>query len=80
MAAGQQYKVVPFIGTINDTQDATHVAGQLESVINTHASQGWVFDQIQDVSIRVKPGCLAALFGAKESYTRFDQIVFRKSV
>ncbi len=73
-----KYKVVPFIGKIKSGQMAGEVSSQLESVINQHASQGWTLDQIQSVNIEVKPGCLAGLFGAKESYVKFDQIVFKQ--
>ena len=73
-----KYKVVPFIGKIKSSQTASEVSRQLESVINDHASAGWTLDQIQSVNIEVKPGCLAGLFGAKESYVKFDQVVFRQ--
>ena len=72
------YKVVPFIGKIKSSQSAAEVSGQLETLINGHAAQGWTLDQIQSVNIEVKPGCLAGLFGAKEVYVKFDQVVFRK--
>lgn len=72
------YKVAPFIGKMKSSQSAAEVSGQLESLINSHASQGWALDQIQSVNIEVKPGCLAGLFGAKEVYVKFDQVVFRK--
>jgi len=35
---------------------------------------------LADVNIEAKPGCLAALLGAKTAYIRFDQIVFRRAV
>ena len=73
-----KYKVVPFIGKIKSSQSAGEVSSQLESVINQYAGQGWTLDQIQSVNIEVKPGCLAGLFGAKESYVKFDQIVFKQ--
>ncbi len=76
--ATYQYKVVPFIGKIKSSQSASEVSSQLQSVINENASQGWELDQVQAVNIEVKPGCLAGLFGAKEVYTKFDQVIFRK--
>jgi len=72
------YKVVPFIGKIKSSQSAAEVSGQLQSLINAEAGQGWELDQIQAVNIEVKPGCLAGLFGAKEVYIKFDQVIFRK--
>jgi hypothetical protein len=71
------FKVVPFIGKIKSNQSATDVSGQLESLINSYVAQGWEFVELGNVNIEVKPGCLAGLLGAKESYIRFDQIVFR---
>lgn len=73
-----QYKVVPFIGKIKSSQSASEVSSQLQAVINAEASQGWELDQVQAVNIEVKPGCLAGLFGAKEVYIKFDQVIFRK--
>jgi hypothetical protein len=72
------YKVVPFMGKIKSRQSAAEVSGQLQSLINGEAGQGWELDQIQAVNIEVKPGCLAGLFGAKEVYIKFDQVIFRK--
>ena len=74
-----KYKVVPFIGKIKSNQSAAEVSGQLETLINSHAAQGWILDQIQAVNIEVKPGCLAGFLGAKEVYVKFDQVVFRKN-
>ncbi len=72
------YKVVPFIGRIKSSQSASEVGGQLQSLINAEASQGWDLDQIQAVNIEIKPGCLAGLFGAKVVYVKFDQVIFRR--
>lgn len=74
-----QYKVVPFIGQIKSNQSAVEVAKQLESAIAQNAAQGWEFCQLSDVNIQIQPGCLAGLLGAKESYARFDQLIFRKA-
>jgi hypothetical protein len=75
-----QYQVVPFIGKIKSNQSAADVAGQLQGVISQYATQGWEFQQMGDVNIEVQAGCLAGLLGAKTSYMRFDQIIFRKAV
>jgi hypothetical protein len=73
-----QYKVVPFIGKIKGKQSAEEVSSQLQGVIDSITQQGWEFYQMADVNIEVKPGCLAGLSGAKESYVRFDQLIFRR--
>lgn len=74
-----QFKVVPFIGQIKGNQSSADVAKQLEAVISQHSTQGWEFYQLSDVNIEVQPGCLAGLLGAKVSYVRFDQLIFRKA-
>ena len=71
------YKVVPFIGRSRGNLSASEVAQQLEITINQHSASGWEFVQLSDVNIEVQPGCLAGLLGAKISYARFDQLVFR---
>lgn len=73
------YKVVPFIGKIKNGQGAQEVSKQLQSMIDAHVNDGWEFYQLSDTNIEISPGCLAALFGAKESYVKFDQVIFRKA-
>ena len=73
------YKVVPFIGSIKRNQGASEVSAQLESTINEYAKQGWEFYELDEVNIAVSPGCLASLFGSKTEYTKFDQVIFRKT-
>ena len=75
-----QYKVVPFIGRIQGSQSTSDVSEQLQSLINQYAAQGWEFHQINDVNIEVRPGCLAGLFGAKTSYVKLDQAIFRMEI
>ena len=73
-----EYRVLPFIGQLKAKQAATEVSKQLQGLIDTQAIEGWEFCQVNDVNIRVEPGCLGGLFGAKASYIRFDQIIFRR--
>lgn len=37
------YKVVPFSAAVSSTQDASHVASQIEDIISTHAADGWEY-------------------------------------
>ena len=73
-----RYKVMPFIGKITSKQSAVDVSDQLEELINEGAKAGWQFEQVNNVNIEIHPGCLAAFFGAKASYVRFDMVVFKK--
>jgi hypothetical protein len=76
--ANSQYKVVPFIGTMKANGSTQEVAAQLEAAINQNSTDGWEFHTLNDVSIEVRPGCLAGLFGAKTAYIQFDQLIFKR--
>lgn len=78
--AKYEYRVVPFIGRINDNQGADVAGKQLAELIAKNSYGDWELHQVTDVNIEVKPGCLPALFGAKVSYVRFDQVIFKKPV
>lgn len=73
-----EYKVVPFEGKIKETDPVGVVSLQLMQIINEHASQGWELYTIGEINIRVSPGCLSALFGAKDAYVKYNQIIFRR--
>jgi len=72
------YVVKPFIGLIKGNQSAKDVSDQLQTMINGYAKKGWDFCSVSEVNIKISPGCLAALFGRGNEYTKFDQVVFRR--
>ena len=77
--ANYVYKVVPFEGKIKGSGSAAEVSNQLQSVINGIAAEGWELVTLADVGIEISPGCLAGLLGAGKTYTRFDQLIFRRT-
>lgn len=76
-----EYLVVPFVGQLKSgvfsVENAQNVTAQLQAVINQYGQQGWEFYRIDKVDVQIKPGCLAALFGASAAVITFDQIIFR---
>ena len=74
------YKAIPFMGSVKGDEGADVVAQQLTTSINAHSKDGWELVQLSDVNIEVKPGCLAGIFGARVSYVRFDQLIFRRPI
>lgn len=72
------YSVSPFIGSIKGGQSAKDVAQQLQALINQYAQKGWEFCSVSEVNIEVAPGCLAALLGKGNEYTKYDQVIFRR--
>ncbi len=75
----REYLVVPFVGRIRAGGDVGQVSSQLQAVITQYASQGWELHSLNAVSIEVKPGCLAALFGARVAYVSYDQVIFQRA-
>ncbi len=47
-------------------------------LINQEANGGWKFHSMENISVTQKPGCLASIFGQKESITYFNMLVFSK--
>lgn len=75
-----QYKCVPgpknlVVNKINDMDKAVV---QFSDLINQHCEAGWDFFSLEEVSVTRQPGCLAGLFGAKESTVNYNMLVFKK--
>lgn len=56
------------------------VADQFTQFVSNYAAEGFEFFRCDEVPFRVTPGCLAGLFGAKESYGHCTIVTFRKKV
>jgi hypothetical protein len=73
------YKVIPFAGQAKSSRIG-EVSNQLQGLINRETSDGWEFYQLGNLNIEASPGCIAALFGAKNVYIQLDQLIFRRPV
>jgi hypothetical protein len=51
---------------------------QFSQLINSNCVDGWDFYALEEVAVTNKPGCLASLFGAKESTVMYNMLVFKK--
>jgi len=54
-------------------------AKYLEHVVNEEAQGGWEFLRVDTIGVSSSPGCLASLFGAKETIVSYYVITFKKS-
>lgn len=54
-------------------------AKYLEAVVNREAADGWDFMRIDQIGVSSSPGCLAGLFGAKESVELYYVITFKRA-
>ena len=73
-----QYKVVPVRGDIKEKDNVNAATKQLQSTIDENVGEGWELWQLGNLSIKISPGCLQGLFGAKETVVTYDQLIFRK--
>jgi hypothetical protein len=66
-------------GLFASAPDPSQLAAQyLEQQVGHMAQQGWEFYRVDPIGVRTAPGCLAGLFGAKESYSIYYVITFRR--
>ena len=76
-----EYKVVPFIATLNqqkETSDA--VAEQLEKLIKMANLKGWEYVRLESVSTYIQAGTGCFGLGAKPGYmASYQMVVFSKS-
>jgi hypothetical protein len=77
-----QYKVIPFVGSLDQkkTFSSQHVAEQLEGVISKYNADGWTYVRLESVSTYVAAdnGCFG-LVGTKPGFNTSRQvIVFKK--
>ena len=48
----------------------------MEKILNEEARNGWRLDQIGQIMVGERPGCLAGLFGASTVYCNYNMMVF----
>jgi hypothetical protein len=75
------YKMIQIPRTLQvtaKTQD-TALASLMQDLVNQHAVGGWEFYRVDALSVMVPAGCLAALGGARETYTQYSVVCFRKT-
>lgn len=81
-ASGYEYLVVPFVGSLKgglfSLENASAVSLHLQTVINHYVGQGWDYYSTEKINVLVTAGCLASLFGQRDSFITFDQIIFRR--
>ena len=75
------YKMVqmpPNIEIQEGTSTRGRAAGYLEGVVNEYARDGWEFFRVDQIGIRINPGCLAGMFGARADTVVYYVVTFRK--
>ena len=75
-----QYKVIPFVASIDQKNQPSSVAEQLEKIIAKYSADGWAYVRLESVTTLVAGdnGCFG--LGAKPGYNTSRQvIVFEKN-
>lgn len=76
-----EYKTIPMPTGIlekvnNEAEDA---ALFLEKMLNEHGAEGWEFQGVESIKIKVQPGCKDAFFKLKRTYGYFCNVaIFRR--
>lgn len=76
-----QYKMIqvpPNIQVQAKEHRGNEAAAYLENIVNTTARDGWEFYRVDEIGVKVSPGCLAALLGQKDVFSNYYVISFRK--
>jgi len=80
MNTEMEYKVVPFVATLDQKKETTAVvANQLEKLIERYTNDGWDYIRLESVSTYVQPdpGCFG--IGAKPGHmSSYQMVVFSK--
>lgn len=72
-------QVPPSIQVDAKTHKGNEAAAYLESVVTEHTGDGWEFFRVDELGVRVKPGCLAGLFGQSATLVTYFVVTFRKA-
>ena len=75
-----QYKCVPAPSelVIDNKGSYDGAVRSFADIINREAKGGWNFHSMENIAVRQQPGCLAGLFGQKETTVYFNMLVFSK--
>jgi hypothetical protein len=83
LASPYEYKMVQMAPNLK-VQEGTSLRGQaasyLEDVVNEHAEDGWEFFRVDQVGLRINPGCLGWFMGSRERTIVYYVITFRREV
>jgi len=52
----------------------------LSTIVNQEAQQGWEFFRVDSLGVKMKPGCLAGIFGAGETDRMYYVVTFRRQI
>jgi hypothetical protein len=74
------YKVVPFSAALSNTEDASHLAAQVESIISSYGSDGWDYVGIHQLQTfkAGSSGCFGLIGATPPVTVAIEFIVFRK--
>ncbi len=77
---GYEYAVTYFEAKFKNTGTPMLVADQFTQFVEWWGGQGFEFMRTDEVPYHITPGCLAGLFGAKESFGHCTVVTFRKKL
>ena len=76
-----EYKMVqvpPGISVQSKDHRGNEAAAYLQTIVDSHAQDGWEFYRVDEIGVTVKPDCIAGLFGQTDSYSLYYVVSFRR--
>lgn len=77
-----EYKFVPVSQMLTKKSDDVSMgqtlANYIKEKVDKETAEGWEYYRSDNYIMHEKPGCFAALFGAKEQMGNYNLLVFRK--
>jgi hypothetical protein len=75
-----QYKCVPAPKELVIDKNGSYdgAVRSFADLINKEANGGWKYDSMENIAVTQKAGCLAGIFGQKDTTIYFNMLVFSK--
>jgi len=71
-------QIPPSISVRAKDVTGTEAAQYLQALASEQAAEGWDFYRVDSIGVVTNPGCLAALFGARQSLIEYFVVTFRR--
>lgn len=75
-----QYKCVPAPKNLVVESDGNmdNAVKSFSDLINSEVAGGWTFYSMEEISVIQKAGCIASLFGGRDTQITYNMLIFKK--
>lgn len=75
-----QYKCVPAPKNliVESDGDMSGAVQSFSELINNEVAGGWTFYSMEEIAVTQKAGCIASLFGGRDTQINYNMLIFKK--